>query len=134
MMSGGDWRAERAARRGLTARLALSKGHDGERRALALLLLKGWRPLARRHGGKGGEIDLILKRGDMVIFVEVKARARLDDALTAVTPEKQRLIRRQALRWRSENPWAAGLTFRADAVFIGAGGWPRHVPDVFPLE
>ena len=47
--------------------------------------LKGYRPLARRYAAAGGEIDLIVMRGDTIAFVEVKARGLMDDALIAIT-------------------------------------------------
>jgi putative endonuclease len=48
-----------------------------------------------------GEIDLIVRRGDCVVFVEVKARAddRFGPAVAAVGFAKQRTIRRVAARW-----------------------------------
>jgi putative endonuclease len=125
-----DWRSRRSA----SARRSYSAGRWAEWAAILVLAAKGWRLLARRYGGKGGEIDLIMRRGDVIAFVEVKSRAAMDDALVAITPQKQRLIARQAARWRTENPWAATHSLRADAVFIGGRAWPRHVPHVFELE
>ena len=98
-----------------------------------LLTLKGYRILARRYGGKGGEIDLIARRGHLVIFVEVKARASRDDAAGAITAEKRRLMARRIATWRAQNPWSAACSLRADAVFLGTIGWPRHVTGVFDL-
>ena len=45
------------------------RGHFAEHVALALLVLKGYRVLARRYSGAGGEIDLIVRRGDTIGFV-----------------------------------------------------------------
>ncbi len=42
--------------------------------------------LARRYAASGGEIDLIVKRGDTIAFVEVKARGVMDNALVAIGP------------------------------------------------
>ncbi|MBM6595003.1 YraN family protein [Microvirga pudoricolor] len=110
------------------------RGHAAERRALLFLMLKGYRPLARRYSAAGGEIDLIVKRGQTIAFVEVKARAAMDDALTAITPAKRRRFSRAARAWLSRNPWAGGLTWRADAVFIAPGRWPQHLVAAFELE
>ncbi|MCX7323682.1 MAG: YraN family protein [Hyphomicrobiales bacterium] len=84
--------------------------------------------------GKGGEIDLIAKRGRTIIFVEVKARAAEADAACAITAENIRPVNRRSRDWRARNPWAEGCTLRADAVFIGRGAWPRHVASVFPVD
>jgi putative endonuclease len=110
------------------------RGRGAERMALALLLLKGYRPLARRYAASGGEIDLIAKRGGTIAFVEVKARSHMDDALAAISARKRQRFSRAARAWAARNPWAANKTLRADAVFIAPGRWPRHVVAAFELE
>lgn len=95
--------------------------------------LKGYRLLARRYGGKGSEIDLIMLHGDTVIFVEVKARRQMDEAMTAVTAAKIGFVTRRIAQWRAENPWAQGRVLRADAVFVAPGRWPRRVSNLFDL-
>lgn len=119
-------RSRKARRSGLTGRRA-------EWLAILWLTLKGYRLLERRFGGKGGEIDLVMKRGRTVAFVEVKARADLDMAMLAITPEKQRLVERRIRHWLSRNAWASGHHLRADAVFLAPWRRPRHVPAAFAL-
>lgn len=112
----------------------LSRGARAEWLALIMLVLKGWRPIARRWLAPGGEIDLIVVRGRLVVFVEVKARAALDDAAASITPTKRRRILRAVRAWRTRNTWAdRGWSFRVDAVFLGRGRWPRHVEGVLEL-
>lgn len=108
-------------------------GLVGEWIAIAALTLKGYRLLERRHGGKGGEIDLIMLRGRTVAFIEVKARREMSDAQGAITPAKIGFIRRRIGLWRAQNGWAQDHVLRADAVFIAPGRWPRHVENVFEL-
>ena len=115
-------------------RFTFLRGLSAERAALVWLMLKGWRPLARRYVGAGGEIDLVMRRGSTIAFVEVKARGVMDDAATSIDEGKRRRLRRAARAWLTRHPWAAGLTLRADAVFVAPGAWPRHVPDVFSLD
>lgn len=115
-------------------RATFLRGHRAERIALLFLLLKGYRPLARRYAANGGEIDLIVTRGDTIAFVEVKARGLMDDALTAITPAKRRRFSRAARAWLSRHPWAATKTWRADAVFVAPRRWPQHVIAAFELE
>ena len=110
------------------------RGLGAERVALLWLVLHGWRPLARRYAKAGGEIDLIMRRGGVIAFVEVKARADMDAALTAIDAAKRRRVRRAAAAWLSRHPWAAALTLRADAVCLAPGNWPRHVVDAFGLD
>ena len=66
---------------------AYRRGHRGERLAAAALMLKGYRILARRYRTKLGEIDLIARRGNLVLFVEVKARRTLMKAMEAIAHE-----------------------------------------------
>jgi len=115
-------------------RAAHARGHLAEAAALAVLLLKGYRPLARRFRAGGGEIDLIVARGRTVAFVEVKSRAGLDTAFTAIDAAKRRRFSRAVRAWAARNPWAAGRTLRADAVFIAPSRWPRHLPAAFTIE
>ena len=102
--------------------------------ALAWLTLRGWRVLARNYLVKGGEIDLVAARGDVVAFVEVKARPSIDEARTAITPEKRRRISRAAAHWLARNPAAASRTLRGDAIFIAPRKFPRHIENVFELD
>jgi putative endonuclease len=98
------------------------------------LRLKFYRILARRYRVHGGEVDIIARRGDTIAFVEVKARGDMDDALSAITPQKQRRFSIAAARWLATNPWAASYTLRADAVFVAPGRLPRHVVAAFEMR
>ena len=110
------------------------RGHWAEHVALALLVLKGYRLLARRYSASGGEIDLIVKRGDTIAFVEVKARDVMDSALVAIGAQKRQRFSRAARAWVSRNRWAACKVLRADAVFVAPRRWPRHLPAAFEME
>ncbi|MFN3671856.1 MAG: YraN family protein [Bosea sp. (in: a-proteobacteria)] len=122
-----DVRSRRARRSG-------AAGLQAERLALLWLSAKGYRLLARRFGGKGGEIDLILRRGRLVIFVEVKRRGTMEEALAAISPGKQRFIAARVRQWLAQNPWAMDHDLRADAVFLAPWRLPNHVPGVFALS
>lgn len=105
--------------------------------------LKGYTILARRFRAGAGEIDLIAARGDVIAFVEVKARRQMDDARAAITLDKQRRIASAARIWLARNPAAMTQTLRLDAIFIGALSWtalrngallaPRHEANIAPL-
>lgn len=113
---------------------AWRRGFRAETIALLFLMLKGYRFLARRYGGKGGEIDLILRRGRAIVFVEVKARDDLDKAAEAISPRKRLVFSRAAAQWLMRNPWAASFDLRADAVLIAPWRLPRHIVAVFELR
>lgn len=112
-------------------RAAYRHGLAAELLAAALLMLKGYRVLARRYRTPLGEIDLIVKRGRLVAFVEVKARPTVVDALESVGREAERRIVGAADLWLAKHPDAAGLDLRYDMVLITPGRLPRHVPDAF---
>ncbi|UQD73074.1 YraN family protein [Bradyrhizobium japonicum] len=59
---------------------AFRTGISAESRAAAYLMAKGYRILARRYRTPHGEIDIVARRRNLIAFVEVKARATLDDA------------------------------------------------------
>jgi putative endonuclease len=98
------------------------------------LSAKGYRVLARRFVVKGGELDLVVARGDTIAFVEVKARAKLFDATISIDEIKRRRISRAARVWLSRNPWSAGWTWRGDAVFLAPWRLPRHVIEAYRLK
>ena len=112
---------------------ANSFGRRAEWIAALLLLAKGYRVIERNYTVKGGEIDLVARRGQTVIFVEVKARPTLEEAMTAISPSKHRRIRRAARVWLARHPWAAPFILRGDGIFLAPRRWPRHLHDAFQL-
>jgi putative endonuclease len=113
---------------------AFRLGLSAETRAAALLLAKGYRIVARRWRSPVGEIDLVARRGRLVVFVEVKARARLDDAAEAVTPRQQRRITAAAQAWLANHDEDAGCELRFDAILVAPRRWPRHLVAAFEAE
>lgn len=112
---------------------ALQWGYHAEWIAMGWLILKGYRPLARRYRGRGGEIDLIMQRGTTLLFIEVKARRSLDAGLLAIDQGKIHKFNKAVEHWLMRHPWAASCLLRADAVIICPWRWPLHVKDAFTL-
>src|SRR6202790_4486593 len=71
---------------------AFRTGLSAESRAAAYLMAKGYRILAKRFRTPYGEIDIVARKRNILAFIEVKARANLDDAAYAVTQRQQALI------------------------------------------
>lgn len=113
---------------------AYRAGHRAERIALICLALKGYRPLARRYVVRGGEIDLIVRRGATIAFVEVKARRTLAEALDAVTAAKRRRVEKAAATWLAHNPWALSHCLRGDILACRPWRWPSHLPGALPIS
>jgi putative endonuclease len=110
---------------------AFHTGLSAESRAAALLMAKGYRVLAKRFRTPHGEIDLVAKRRNLVAFIEVKARATLDDAAFAVTPRQQARIINAAQIWLVAHPEYAQFDLRFDAILIAPRRLPRHVLAAF---
>ncbi|MBO6900374.1 MAG: YraN family protein [Rhizobiaceae bacterium] len=110
---------------------AYRRGHRGEWFAALALSLKGYRVLARRYRTPAGEIDLIARRGNLIIMVEVKARPTLLAAMEAVSYTAERRIEAAADLWLSKRSDYAKLSVRFDLVAILPRRWPVHVPNLF---
>jgi putative endonuclease len=110
----------------LRRRRARSAGRRAELLAALYLRLKGYRILARSYCARGGEIDVIARRGSNIVFVEVKYRPTLIEAMAAIDAWKRQRISRAVRVWLVANPWAADLTLRGDAVYLAPRQWPRH--------
>lgn len=110
---------------------AFRTGLSAEARAAAFLMAKGYRILAKRFRTRYGEIDLVARRRNVVVFVEVKARATLDDAAYAVTQRQQRRIIDAAQAWLMAHPEHAEFDLRFDAVLIAPRRLPRHLLAAF---
>jgi putative endonuclease len=110
---------------------AFNTGLSAESRAAALLMAKGYRILAKRFRTPHGEIDLVAKRRNLIAFVEVKARATLDEAAFAVTPRQQARIIDAAQAWLAAHPEYAEFELRFDAILIAPRRLPRHLLAAF---
>jgi len=112
-------------------------GRRGEWVALALLLLKGYRPRHRNWRGAGGELDLVVERRGEIVFVEVKARSSdlLGGAGGAVDAHKKRILARTSSAYLSRHGlWDRPCRF--DIVTVEKmDGFPfwkiRHYPNAF---
>lgn len=110
---------------------AYRRGFVAEYLAAFFLLIKGYHILAMRYRSKGGEVDIVARKGDLAVFVEVKARRRLDDALFAVGSATQRRIEAASLHWLSKQKDAAKLSLRYDIIAVLPWRLPVHFKDVF---
>ena len=110
---------------------ALRRGHVSEYIAAFSLMLRGYRILAMRYRVRVGEVDIVARRGDLVVCVEVKARRDLDSAVFAVTGTAQQRIRAASGLWLARQPDAHRLSLRYDIVAVLPWRLPRHVEDAF---
>jgi putative endonuclease len=94
-------------------------------------MVKGYRIVARRYRTRLGEIDLIARRGNLVLIVEVKVRKTLIEAMDALARQSERRIENAADLWLARQPDHARLSVRFDMVAVLPRRWPVHVENAF---
>ena len=101
--------------------------NDAERRAARWYRLRGWRVLGTNVWAGRNEIDLIVRRGGHLRFVEVKEKRGVlyGDPVEAVDEEKQRRVRRAAETWLAGRPDLASLRVAFDVVAVREGKLER---------
>jgi putative endonuclease len=99
-------------------------GPEAERRVRRHYRLRGWLVLAANARAGGNELDVVVRRGRRLIFVEVKARSGLGfgDPWEAVGPEKARRVRRAAKAWLAGRPELLELEIGFEAVAVRPDG------------
>jgi putative endonuclease len=109
-------------------------GADKERLALAYLERRGLRRVESNYRCRLGEIDLIMRDGDTLVFVEVRFRSsdRFGTPAETVGPHKQRRLAAAAGLYLQKN--AFNIPCRFDVIAIGAGDLIDWIQDAFHLE
>jgi putative endonuclease len=113
---------------------AFRLGVSAETRAAIYLAAKGYRTIARRWKTPVGEVDLVVKRGRLIAFVEVKARKGFDEAAESVLLRQRRRIVAAAEAWLAAHPEHAGYDMRFDAVLVSPGRMPQHIVAAFEAD
>ena len=109
---------------------AESRGRRGETLAAWALRLKGRRILATRVKVRGGEVDLIARRGRTLAFIEVKWREKAADLDTAI--DEYRLRRVVAAAEMLAPRYARdGDDIRIDVMLLAPRRWPHHLANVW---
>jgi len=100
----------------------VSSGKAAEFAALNFLRLKGYSLVCQNYitgrGTGAGEIDIIVKKKNLLVFVEVKKRRDLSSAAYAILPKQQERIRRAAEVFLSYHPEYQNFDIRFDAVLV----------------
>ena len=110
---------------------AENAGRRAESFASVFLWLKGYRILARRFKTPVGEIDLIVKRGRTIGFVEVKGRKDHHRAAESVHATNQARVVRAAQWWLQRHGQYIEHEVRFDVCLIAWYRWPHHIPHAF---
>src|SRR5438094_5823724 len=134
------WRNRFSLSRNSSKSVHLRRGARGEKLASRFLRREGYKILYRNFKGRsGGEIDIVCRDHDTLVFVEVKTRTREDFGrpFTAVDRQKRKRISRGALNWLRmlDNP---DILFRFDVaeVLVTEDASPRIelIKNAFPLS
>jgi putative endonuclease len=106
-------------------------GRYGEQLAAAFLEKKGFQVLVRNYRASYTEIDLIVKRGDWIIFVEVKTRTSMafGEPEQAVSKLKARHIFRAAEHYIFSTNWQGHVRFDVVSVKLGIEPVIDHFED-----
>ena len=96
-----------------------------------LLIAKAYRIVARRWKTPFGEIDIVARRRRTLVFVEVKARDIVDEAIDAVTERGKRRIVGAAEFWLARHPDDVNCDIRFDVILVVPGKMPRHIANAF---
>jgi len=114
--------------------LAWRRGRLGESLAILSLACRGYRILARGHRSPAGEIDIVARRGRLLVFVEVKARDSLAGAAEALLARQRRRIARAAAGYLASRPELAHCQPRFDVILVAPWRWPLHIVNAWRLE
>ncbi len=110
---------------------AYATGMAAESSARGLLESKDYRILAHRYKTKGGEIDLVAKRGDHLAFVEVKRRKTQEEAAYAVVPRQQARIAVAAEIFLGEHSELSHCSASFDVILVTPNRGCAHIEQAF---
>jgi len=114
--------------------MSTRKGRDAEEKASCYLRRRGYTVLDRNARAGRGELDIVVRKTDVLAFVEVKRRLNREDGLLAVHRDKQERLRSAATAWLARHPGLAQLQCRFDLIILIPGKWfsrIEHLRDVF---
>ena len=110
---------------------AEAKGRVAEAVAITFLTAKGYALIKRRYKSPSGEVDLIMRKGDVTAFIEVKARTSHDEAVQSLSTTQARRIAAAALHWMAQDEAANNGTCRFDIVAVNSTLIPTHIENAF---
>jgi putative endonuclease len=116
-----------------------AQGDAAEDRACRHLDRSGFTIMERNFRTKGGEIDIVALKGDVLVFVEVRSREDADFGTPeeSVTPAKRRRIVAAARQYLSKVPPSSWREARFDVIAIEGSGDAavlRHYPAAFDAK
>jgi putative endonuclease len=108
-------------------KLSFKQGLWGELKALFYIMMKGYLPLKWRYKTKHGEIDLIAKQKNTLVFIEVKTRPTLAKGYDSISAVQRNRIERAAQFFIQKHKKYQNCGSRFDAIIIIPRQWPIHL-------
>lgn len=105
---------------GFAAELSVAKYYES----------KGQPVIARRWRGKSGEIDLIAREGDQLVFIEVKSAATHEEALQYLRPAQVQRIRAAVAEYLATEPLGSLTEVRFDLALVDRQGRIHLCPNI----
>ncbi|MDD9899699.1 MAG: YraN family protein [Alphaproteobacteria bacterium] len=115
----------------LAPKTAYQTGLAAEAMAETLLRVKGYGILARRFKTPQGEIDIVAKRGGVLVFVEVKKRKTTAEAGESIDARNQKRVVTAATLYLQAHPQYADMDMRFDAIVFARSGLPQHIENAW---
>lgn len=112
-------------------RKAEQRGRNAEMLAALLLRITGYSILEQRYRCVAGEVDIIARKGNLFVFVEVKARNRKTEALESVSPRQRRRIEAAAEVWLGGKQPSQEFAVRFDVITVAPRQLPSHMRDAW---
>lgn len=111
----------------------IKKGNDGEEMAAVFLKQKGFAIIERNYRYKHSEIDLIVRKDSLIVFVEVKTRSSsgFGEPEAFVDAKKAAKIFEGADQYVYENNWNGNIRFDIVSVKLGSKAEVVHFEDAF---
>lgn len=110
-----------------------AKGLKAEYYAIWYLRFKFYRILAHRYKTPYGEVDIIAKRGKVIVIIEVKARDNLELAKQAISYKNTNRVYAASKHWLYRQGDLSKFKIRFDAIFICPKKLPKHIKNYFTL-
>ncbi len=110
--------------------ITAKKGYLGELIAMALLIIKGYSIIKSRYKNKCGEIDIIARKKNTLVFVEVKSRKNAEKCYISITSQQMRRIHNASKVFVKLNSQYSECDYRYDVIFTPDWSMPIHIENV----
>jgi putative endonuclease len=122
-MHSGDLVTRRAR-----GRASANKGLDAERLVAAWLTSQGYRWVASRVRGGGGEVDLVMEDHGTLVAVEVKSRSCLASLWDVLSAAQCQRVLAALSAFQAKTPALACMPCRLDIAYVHGGRVYAHIP------